>query len=383
MQTFDPYRQAIGLVGPGGKVTELNVADINDLYQENLGTCANYGSQIGASFVMLLTIIAMTPSVKLIKLSLWVHILTLVVSTVRMTLLAVYFTSHWTNFYSYWAHDYSRITSADFYRSIVTEMTSLVLLILIHVSLGIQAWALINLLPGHLKLLFTVLSCLVSTAAVSWRIAFSAVQIKSILLIAPPDPSWIAYHSTIVGAVSIFYYCALFNVKLLMHLIKNRGVLPTTQGLSAMEVLVVTNGLLMTVPALFAALEWGRWTNFESGSVTYTSVVVFLPLGTLVASRISSGTTSQGDEHQSRCKCSAPCGISIDADSASSPKVVVLGNKQNCATASCIESACVQFRSYAGTSSVDSIRGASGQVDGAEKWAIRVDREVELYEERI
>lgn len=227
---------------------ELNVADINDLYQENLGTCTNYGSQIGASFMMLLTIIAMTPSIRLIKLSLWVHILTLIVSTVRMTLLTVYFTSHWTNFYSYWAHDYSRVTSADFYRSIVTEMASLVLLMLIHVSLGIQAWALVKLLPGHFKLFFTALSCLVSTAAVSWRIAFSVIQIKSILLITPPDPSWIAYHSTVIGAVSILYYCALFNVKLLTHLIKNRGILPSSQGLSAMEVLVVTNGFLMTVP---------------------------------------------------------------------------------------------------------------------------------------
>lgn len=38
---------------------------------------------------------------------------------------------------------------------------------------------------------------------------------------------------------------------------------------------------------MFAALEWCHWSNFESGSLTYTSVVVFLPLGTLIASRIS------------------------------------------------------------------------------------------------
>lgn len=136
---------------------------------------------------------------------------------------------------------------------------------------------------------------------------------------------------------------------------------------------------------LFAALEWGRWTNFESGSVTYTSVVVFLPLGTLVASRISSGSTSQGDNHQSGpgCKCSATSGALVNPGSPSGSQPEFLGKEQNFTAASHIESSCAQFRSHAGASSADWIESASWQVNRAGKWGIRVDREVELYEERI
>lgn len=48
-------------------------------------------------------------------------------------------------------------------------------------------------------------------------------------------------------------------------------------------------------PAIFAGLEWAKFTNFESGSLTLTSVIIILPLGTLAAQRIS-GQSSQGYE---------------------------------------------------------------------------------------
>jgi pheromone alpha factor receptor len=39
--------------------------------------------------------------------------------------------------------------------------------------------------------------------------------------------------------------------------------------------------------AFFAGLEYGPWTAYEFGSLTYTSVVVMLPLGTLAAQRLA------------------------------------------------------------------------------------------------
>lgn len=44
--------------------------------------------------------------------------------------------------------------------------------------------------------------------------------------------------------------------------------------------------------AVFAGLEWGTFTNFEAGSLTTTSVLIILPLGTLAAQRIA-GTKSE------------------------------------------------------------------------------------------
>lgn len=51
---------------------------------------------------------------------------------------------------------------------------------------------------------------------------------------------------------------------------------------------------------IFAGLEWSHFTNFESGSLTLTSVVLILPLGTLAAQRMANVSTfalSSGDSN--------------------------------------------------------------------------------------
>ena len=44
------------------------------------------------------------------------------------------------------------------------------------------------------------------------------------------------------------------------------------------------------IAVIFAGLEWAQFTNFESASLTQTSVIVALPLGTLVAQRLAAPT---------------------------------------------------------------------------------------------
>lgn len=40
--------------------------------------------------------------------------------------------------------------------------------------------------------------------------------------------------------------------------------------------------------AFFAGMQFGSWTNFEAGSLANTLTIIVLPLGTLVAQRLSS-----------------------------------------------------------------------------------------------
>ena len=44
---------------------------------------------------------------------------------------------------------------------------------------------------------------------------------------------------------------------------------------------------------MFAGLEWGSFTNFESSSLTLTSVVLILPLGSLAAQRLARSASSK------------------------------------------------------------------------------------------
>lgn len=62
--------------------------------------------------------------------------------------------------------------------------------------------------------------------------------------------------------------------------------------------------LELTSAVVFCGLQWGTYTNFEASSLTLTSVVIILPMGTLAAQRIahsggsfiySSGAASAAD----------------------------------------------------------------------------------------
>lgn len=249
MAPFDPRQQTFILLAADG-VTEIpvSVPDVNFVIRENLATSINYASQLGASFIMLLVIVCMTPTTRLAKASQWVHIVGLALSTIRMTLLTIYFTSDWTEFYSFWAFDYSTISPSEIHTSIAAEVISVLFFVAVQVALGMQGWAMVNLLPDFWKWFFAALSALIFLVAIAFRLFVGVIQIVAMLDVYWERPIWAHFASSTVATIAIFYYCALFNVKLVTHLIVHRRVLPSRKGLTPMEILVVANGLLMIIP---------------------------------------------------------------------------------------------------------------------------------------
>ncbi|EXF73312.1 pheromone receptor [Colletotrichum fioriniae PJ7] len=84
-------KTSVGTAGDGSLASIPMIID--DLYKQDIGTCAKHSSQTGASFISLLIVDVMTPSMRLIKASLRVHITALTVNTVRMALLVLFFSS--------------------------------------------------------------------------------------------------------------------------------------------------------------------------------------------------------------------------------------------------------------------------------------------------
>ncbi|KAI9150425.1 Tumor susceptibility protein [Paramyrothecium foliicola] len=289
MAKFDPYQQSILLLAADGESEiEVSLLDVDSVNHETSSICINYGAQLGACFIMLLMILIMTPSNKFRRPSTILHIFGLLVCTIRMALLSVYFTSPFNDFYAFWGNDYSHVPVQDYQISITANTFSLLLLIVVEAALMNQAWTMVKLWPTFAKMTLSALSGVITLTTIGWRIAATVLQNRAVLSLEPPaDTLWVVYWMLITNALSICWFCALFNIKLVLHLISNRGILPSYMSLTPMEILIMTNGILMTVPVLFAGLEWGQFTNFESASLTLTSVAVILPLGTLAAQRMS------------------------------------------------------------------------------------------------
>ncbi|KAF7543802.1 hypothetical protein G7Z17_g10448 [Cylindrodendrum hubeiense] len=294
MSDFDPFSQNVSfLAGDGNTSLSVPLSMVDAFHAESVSICLNYGTQLGACIIMLAVILVMTPSSKFRRPSSILHITGLTLCVIRMALLSAYFPSPFNDFYAFWAGDYSRVPVQDFVISIVANTFSLLLVIAIEASLMHQAWTMVKLWPNFWKYSIAAFSAFITLFTIGWRLAFTVIQNKAVLSLIPPENMrWLIHLMVITNAISICWFCAIFNIKLVIHLVSNRGVLPSYKTMTPMEVLIATNGMLMIVPVIFAGLEWGHFTNFESASLTLTSVAIILPLGTLAAQRMAQSSNS-------------------------------------------------------------------------------------------
>ncbi|KAL7792590.1 fungal pheromone mating factor STE2 GPCR domain-containing protein [Trichoderma ceciliae] len=319
---FDPYTQNISLLISSTSSStssspiriSIPIPLIDSFNDETVSIVINYGAQLGASITMLLVVLFTTPSSKFLRTTNLLHILALLVCIVRTVLLAFYFLSPFSHFYQVWSGDYSQVPSWNYHTSVAGTVFSMLLTIVTDAALVNQAWTMVSLWPDRTKYMLSFLSVLITLLALSFRIAYTVIQCEGIYdLVAPTRFAWLIRTTLIWNICSICWFCALFNSKLIIHLITSRGVLPSRRAMSPVEVLVMANGILTIVPVVFAILEWHHFINFEAGSLTPTSVAIILPLGSLAAQRmvlsnqngpsnLSSNPSSAGAAYHGRYK---------------------------------------------------------------------------------
>ncbi|CAN8106341.1 unnamed protein product [Discula destructiva] len=285
--------QSILLTRADGSQLPVPLAMVDQTTQNMIVQSIGYGVEIGASIVMLIVILAMTPKTKFWRFHTYLNIAGLCNNIIRLVLLAIYFESTWVSFYALNSGDYSFVTKTDFANSIASTVMGVPQNILTMWALMLQAWAMVRFMPQAYKwcIFFT------SVALVLLEIGFmGASRAYLIMTTYMPleqsyelimDKAWVRYGYLGLDVACICWFCFLFMAKLVTHLWKNRSFLPTTKGLGAMDALVMTNGVLMLVPVFFAALQYSDTTVLQAGSMVYTAVLVVLPLGSLVAQRIS------------------------------------------------------------------------------------------------
>jgi pheromone alpha factor receptor len=200
---------------------------------------------------MLAVVLSMTPGVRLKRLPAIISVSALTLNTIRMTLNAIYFTSSWLNLYTVITGDTRPVLKTDYDLSATTTALSIPITILIEAALFVQAWSMFQLW----KTVYKAAAVAISLALVFTTIAFnfSVTVIQTLwILYSTNFPFAIWMRQTYVGLItaSICWFCFLFNIRLVMHMWQNRTILPSLKGLKAMDVLVITNGILMFVPGM-------------------------------------------------------------------------------------------------------------------------------------
>lgn len=250
MPGFDPYAQNVTFLAADGETEiQVPVKTIDIFNIEAVSISISYGAQIGAALVMLLVVLIATPRPKFRRPSNILHVLGLVVCIIRMALLCAFFPSPFNEFYNFYSGDYSSVSRHHYNVSVAGNTSSLILVIIIEAALINQAWTMVKLWPALAKYALTCASFVVTLVTIGFRTAFTVIQSEAVFSLIPAmSLRWLAKWTFIINAISICWFCALFNVKLIVHLVAHRSVLPSYRALTPMEVLVMTNGILMVVP---------------------------------------------------------------------------------------------------------------------------------------
>lgn len=249
---FDPYNQKVTFFIAPNIPIHIPIPAIDAFNNETVSIVLNYGTQLGAAITMLLVVLFTTPPSKFLRTANMLHVLGLLVCIVRTVLLALYFSSPFSHFYPVWSNDYSQVPAWTYRESVTGTVFSMILVIISDVSLIHQAWAMVSLWPSKTKYVLCLISLLITLLSVAARTAFTVIQCEGIYNLVPPmDFAWLVHAMVILNICTTLWFCSLFNSKLIMHLITNRGVLPSRRAMSPMEVLIATNGILMIIPGKY------------------------------------------------------------------------------------------------------------------------------------
>ncbi len=249
---FDPLNQTFPLLaGDGTTQIPVWIPDVDAVLNEATAISINYGSQIGACAVMLVVVLTMTTRSRFSRATTAINIVALIVGIIRCSLLALYFTSSYLEFYTFFSGDFSHVDPTDTRISVAATVFSVPQWILIEAALILQAWSMMQLWQPLWKWVTVVASALIAFFAIGFNCATVSLQVKAIVEFFDPTPyTWVRQTNLIFSTLTISWFCFVFMLRLALHMWEHRSILPPIHGLSAMDVLVMTNGVLMLVPGM-------------------------------------------------------------------------------------------------------------------------------------
>lgn len=249
----DPLNQNITFTMPDGTLMAISLTDIDANNAYVVGRVISYSVEFGASLMMLGVLLAATPRSKFWRLASYINVAALCNNMVRTILLALFYRSSWVRFYVLYSGDTSSVSDVDFRNSLCSIVFSIPQNFLMMAALMLQAWAMVKLWPNLYKWGILAFSGVLSLAELAFMLVAQTDQIRS--LFPDYDPSeflrqrlWLRITWLALEIASICWFCLMFILRLVMHMWQNRSFLPSTKGVAAMDVLVMTNGVLMLVP---------------------------------------------------------------------------------------------------------------------------------------
>ncbi|KAI9868062.1 MAG: hypothetical protein M1813_006807 [Trichoglossum hirsutum] len=245
---WDPFKQSFTLLLPDRTPFNVTITAIDAFVFYNARICASFGSQLGASLILFAILAIVTRPEKRRSPIFIVNMLSLVLNTLRCFFQILYFSGPWSEAYTFFSGDYSRIPATSYANSIAAEIVALLLLIAVEFSLVMQAHVVCATMRDMYRYMIAFASAIIALTAIGFRFGLMVMDIKSTLTASYPSWWWLASGSNILTTTSICFFCAVFVTKL-GHAVLRRRKLGLKQ-FGPMQVVFIMGCQTLIVPGV-------------------------------------------------------------------------------------------------------------------------------------
>lgn len=252
---FDPFTQNVTFHSADGAPFQVPVAELNTFVFYNTKVCINYGAQLGASFVLAIVLALVTAPDKRRSIVFILNTSALLLNFARMLCMALYFTLEWSEVYTYFSFDYSRIPTSAYANSVIATVFSTLLIICVEISLLVQTQAVCSTLRELHRRILLAVSIMIALVPIGFRLGLMVMNAKYIVLSKSFTPFiWLQSATNITITISICFFSFIFIAKL-GYAIQTRRSLGL-RGFGAMQVIFIMSCQTMTVPGMFLYLSF-------------------------------------------------------------------------------------------------------------------------------
>lgn len=254
---FDVYNQPFELMGSDGEMTTLSTGDIDFIRVTAVRTAIIFATQLGASAILLLVLLLMTPGAKRRSLSWIFNVLALVCNVIRCTIQCTEMVGPFLNFVLLTLQEYGDVSLGKHARISIANsgMTTLVF-IFIELALVTQVHVICAATMPRLWRLGILSFCgVVAMLAVGFRLNLMIRNCEDTAklakgIVGTPESNqrldWAQSTSNIMAIVSICVFSSVFCTKLGLA-IKSRRQLGLKQ-FGAMQIIFIMGCQTLTIP---------------------------------------------------------------------------------------------------------------------------------------
>ncbi|KAF2238063.1 hypothetical protein EV356DRAFT_573657 [Viridothelium virens] len=280
---FDPFTQQITILLPDQTPMNITIDDIQEIVSYAAQVSINYGSQIGASLILLVIALLVSKIEKWRSINFILNTLALLLDFIRSVIISLYCTGPWWNWYSVLSGDFDNVPDSAYATSVAGTVLTFLLVLCLQASLINQVYVVCATARTLYKTCIMITTGIVALVVTGFQFANTILTAREALVqeVGPWDDR-IASATTITLTIGICFFSLVFVLKL-AYQIRERHRLGLKQ-FGPMQILVVMGCQTLIVPVIFCGIQYKINLIPQASSLVPTTVALFLPLSALWAS---------------------------------------------------------------------------------------------------